>query len=147
MRSTKKAGPGYSGFHLSSKTNISKFQFDPDFSGRIATLWRYHFKIPIIIIIIIINIIIIITSLRYTGLNTERFREFTVDAYLLIPSAEVTFEPFEGVAVQTINLKFLQQQLMVFRSYERNFCNCVWKIAVITARIIAHLISHPQFNI
>ena len=48
------------------------------------------------------------TSLRYTGLNTELFREFTVDTNLLIPSAEVTFEPFEGVAVQAINLKFLQ---------------------------------------
>ena len=33
---------GYSGFALSSKTNISKILFDPDFSGRIATLWRCH---------------------------------------------------------------------------------------------------------
>ena len=47
------------------------------------------------------------TSLRYIRLNTERFRKFTVDTYLLIPSAEETFEPFEGVAVQAINLKFL----------------------------------------
>ena len=34
----------YSGFPLSSKTNISKFQFDPDLSVRIATLWRCHCK-------------------------------------------------------------------------------------------------------
>ena len=38
----------YSGFPLSSKTNISKFQFDPDFSGQIATLWRCsHCKFPL----------------------------------------------------------------------------------------------------
>ena len=62
--------PGYSSFPLFSKTNISKFQFDPDFSGQIATLWRCHLNshltfflfliIIIIIIIIIITIIIII---------------------------------------------------------------------------------------
>ena len=33
---------GFPGFPLSSKTNISKFQFDPDSSGRIATPWRCH---------------------------------------------------------------------------------------------------------
>ena len=53
---------GYSGFPLSSKSNISKFQFNPDFSGWIATLWRCHFKIPLLFIIIIIIIIIIITT-------------------------------------------------------------------------------------
>ena len=39
---------GCSGFRLSSKTNISKFQFDPDFSGRIATLWRCHLKFQLL---------------------------------------------------------------------------------------------------
>ena len=39
---------------------------------------------------------------------------FTVNTYLLIPSAEVTLEPFEGVSVQAIYLKFLEQQFMVY---------------------------------
>ena len=41
---------GYSGFPLSSKTNFSKFQFDPDFSGLIATLWRCHLNSHLILI-------------------------------------------------------------------------------------------------
>ena len=39
----------YSGFPLSLKTNISKFQFDPDFSGRIATLWMCHCKLLLLL--------------------------------------------------------------------------------------------------
>ena len=47
---------GYSGFPLSSKTKIFKFQFDPDFSGQIANSVEMPLQIPIIIIIIIIII-------------------------------------------------------------------------------------------
>ena len=32
------------------------------------------------------------TPLQYTEVNTKRFRKFTVNTYLLIPSAEVTLE-------------------------------------------------------
>ena len=41
---------GYSGFPLSSKTNMSKFPFDPDFSGRIATLWRCNWKFLLLLL-------------------------------------------------------------------------------------------------
>ena len=42
---SKRVFSRYSGFPLPSKTNISKLlYFDPDFSGRIATLWRFHCK-------------------------------------------------------------------------------------------------------
>ena len=45
----------YSSFPLSSKTNISKFQFDQE-SGRPRTiLWMCYLQIIIIIIIIILN--------------------------------------------------------------------------------------------
>ena len=44
---------GYSGFPLSSKTQIFKFQFNSDFSGRIANSVEMPLQIPIIIIIII----------------------------------------------------------------------------------------------
>ena len=45
----------YSGFPLSSKTNISKFQFDQESGRRRTTLWMCYLIIIIIIIIIIIG--------------------------------------------------------------------------------------------
>ena len=45
---------GYSGFPLSSKTNISKFQFDQESGRRRTTLWMCYLQFIIIIIIIII---------------------------------------------------------------------------------------------
>ena len=41
---------GYSGFPLSSKTNISKFQFDQESGRRRTTLWMCYLQIIIIII-------------------------------------------------------------------------------------------------
>ena len=38
---------GYSGFPLSSKTNISKFYFDKESGKRETTLWMYYFQIII----------------------------------------------------------------------------------------------------
>ena len=46
---------GYSRFPLSSKTNISKFQFHQESGRRRTTLWMCYLQIIIIIIIIIIN--------------------------------------------------------------------------------------------
>ena len=40
---------GYSGFPLSSKTNISKFQFDQESGRRRTTLWMCYLRIIIII--------------------------------------------------------------------------------------------------
>ena len=45
---------GYSGFPLSSKTNISKFQFDQDSGRRRTTLWMWYLQIIIIIIILLL---------------------------------------------------------------------------------------------
>ena len=50
---------GYYGFPLSSKTNISKFQFDQEPGRRRTTLWICYLQIFIIIIIIIIIISVI----------------------------------------------------------------------------------------
>ena len=50
----------YSGFPLSSKTNISKFQFDQESGRRRTTLWMCYLQIIIIIIFVVIIIIIII---------------------------------------------------------------------------------------
>ena len=44
---------GYSGFPLSSKTNMSKFPFDPDFSGQIATLWRCDWKFLLLLLFLL----------------------------------------------------------------------------------------------
>ena len=49
---------GYSGFLLSSKTNISKFQLDPESGRRRTTLWMCYLQIIIIIIIIIMVFIL-----------------------------------------------------------------------------------------
>ena len=45
---------GYSGFPLSSKTDISKLQFDRESGRRRTTLWMCFLQIIIVIIIIII---------------------------------------------------------------------------------------------
>ena len=42
---------GYSGFPLSSKTNISKFQFDQESGRRRTTLWMYYLQIIIYLFI------------------------------------------------------------------------------------------------
>ena len=50
---------GYSGFPLSSKTNISNFQSDQESGRRRTTLWMCYLQIIIIIIIIYIFIFIV----------------------------------------------------------------------------------------
>ena len=49
---------GYSGFPLSSKTNISKFQFDQESGRRRTTLWMCYLQIVIFYFIIIYLFII-----------------------------------------------------------------------------------------
>ena len=51
---------GYSGFPLSSKTKISKFQFDQGAGRRRTTLWKCYLQIIIIIIIIIITLLLLL---------------------------------------------------------------------------------------
>ena len=51
---------GYSAFPISTKTNISEFQFGQELGRRRTTLWMCYLQIIIIIIVIIIIIIIII---------------------------------------------------------------------------------------
>ena len=51
---------GYSGFPLSSKTKISKFQFDQEAGRRRTTLWKCYLQIIIIIIIIIITLLLLL---------------------------------------------------------------------------------------
>ena len=56
---------GYSGFPLSSKTKISKFQFDQEAGRRRTTLWKCYLQIIIIIIIIIITLLLLLLLLYY----------------------------------------------------------------------------------
>ena len=42
---------GYSGFPLSSKTNISKFQFDQESGGQRTTMWMCYLQIVIYLFI------------------------------------------------------------------------------------------------
>ena len=56
---------GYSGFPLSSKTKISKFQFDQGAGRRRTTLWKCYLQIIIIIIIIIITLLLLLLLLLY----------------------------------------------------------------------------------
>ena len=46
---------GYSGFPLSSKTNISKFQFDQESGRRRTTLWMCYLQIIIYLFIYLFN--------------------------------------------------------------------------------------------
>ena len=45
---------GYSGFPLSSKTNISKFQFDQESGGRRTTMWMCYLQIVVYLSILFI---------------------------------------------------------------------------------------------
>ena len=51
LRYSERFFSGYSGFPLSSKTNISKFQFDQASGRRRTTLWMCYLQIIIIVII------------------------------------------------------------------------------------------------
>ena len=48
---SKRFFSGYSGFPLSSKTNISKFQFDRESCGRRTTMWMCYLQIVIYLFI------------------------------------------------------------------------------------------------
>ena len=64
---------GYSGFPLSSKTSIFKFQFDQELGRRRTTLWMCYLQIVIIIIIIIIIIINTIIKCGHRTVYTAGF--------------------------------------------------------------------------
>ena len=49
---------GYYGFPLSSKTNISKFQFDQETGRRRTTLWMCYLQIIIYLFIVISGVIL-----------------------------------------------------------------------------------------
>ena len=65
---------GYSGFPLSSKTNISKFQFDQESGRRRTTLWMCYLQIFIIIISVISAQFLSISSPRLNNL-LKKMRE------------------------------------------------------------------------
>ena len=60
-------------FPLSSKTNISKFQFGQESGRRRTTMWMCYLQIVIIITIIIITIIIIIIIIKLLEEWLERW--------------------------------------------------------------------------
>ena len=63
---------GYCGFPLSSKTNISKFQFDEESGRRRTTMWMCHLQIVIYLFIYVICLPIIqlyLTSMSYSARN------------------------------------------------------------------------------
>ena len=69
-KQTPKDVYGEASFPLSSKPNISKFQFDQESGRWRTTLWMCYLQIIIIIIIIIvINIIIIIIIMCIISIN------------------------------------------------------------------------------
>ena len=65
---------GYSGFPLSSKTNISKFQFDQESGRRRTTLWMCYLQIIIIIILLL--------SLKKRTTNSAGIRENWINCLL-----------------------------------------------------------------
>ena len=68
---------GYSGFSLSSKTNISKFQFDQESDRRRTALWMCYLQIIIYLFIYLfksIHVLFVPGSMSYTCMEAdERF--------------------------------------------------------------------------
>ena len=52
---------GHSGFRLSSKTNISKFQFDQESGRRRITLWMCYLQIIIIISLLLLLLLLLLS--------------------------------------------------------------------------------------
>ena len=50
---------GYSGFPLSSKTNISKFQFDQESGRRRTTLWMCYLQILLLLLLLLLLFVIL----------------------------------------------------------------------------------------
>ena len=69
---------GYSGFPLSSKTNISKFLFDQE-SGRRTTLWMCYLQVIICLLIYLLNFKNLITSSRHYDILVKTRRRMTTD--------------------------------------------------------------------
>ena len=62
---------GYSSFPLSSKTNISKFQFDQEWGRQITTLWMCYLQI-----IIYLFIIHLLTAENFAGSKMVKWMHF-----------------------------------------------------------------------
>ena len=68
---------GYSGFALSSKTNISKFQFDQESGRRRTTLWMCYLQIIIYFcLFIFLDLIVSQKRLKHTE-NQTKYRNNT----------------------------------------------------------------------
>ena len=70
---------GYSGFPLSSKTNISKFQFDQESGRRRTTLCMCYLQIIIYLLIYLLNFKNLITSSRHYDILVKTRRRMTTD--------------------------------------------------------------------
>ena len=70
---------GYSGFPLSSKTNISKFQFDQESGRRRTTLWMCYLQIIIYLLIYLLNFKNLMTSSRHYDILVKTRRRMTTD--------------------------------------------------------------------
>ena len=70
---------GYSGFPLSSKTNISKFQFDQESGRRRTTLWMCYLQIIIYLLIYLLNFKNLITGSRHYDILVKTRRRMTTD--------------------------------------------------------------------
>ena len=63
---------GYSGFPLSSKTNISKFQFDQESGRRRTTVWMCYLQIAIYLFIYLI--LFYVTYSKTLGFCSSRLK-------------------------------------------------------------------------
>ena len=70
---------GHSGFPLSSKTNISKFQFDQESGRRRTTLWMCYLQIIIYLLIYLLNFKNLIASSRHYDILVKTRRRMTTD--------------------------------------------------------------------
>ena len=69
----------YSGFPLSSKTNISKFLFDQESGRRRTTLWMCYLQIIIYLLIYLLNFKNLITGSRHYHILVKTRRRMTTD--------------------------------------------------------------------
>ena len=92
---SKRFFSGYSSFPLSSKTNISKFQFDQESGRRKTTLWICYLQIIIIIITLLLSSLSLLCELL------DQSNLLLLQSVIQDQSSPLHQRPFQGMKVNS----------------------------------------------
>ena len=103
---SKRFFSGFSSFPLSSKTNISKFQFDQESGRRKTTLWICYLQIIIIIITLLLLLLLLLLSLLLLCELLDQSNLFLLQSVIQDNSSPLHQRPFQGMKVNSSFITF-----------------------------------------